>query len=220
MTEHNPDWFWGQCLIEIVRNNILLLPQREKVDDRIRKHTIMHLSYIFTFYRMTNREYFIQRWKSEIPVFVKVLQAVNEEKWDYKPDEKSKTAKQMVQLFVGEIGMFTFVATGGKIDMANEMPKPAEGTLADMVSMFEKGAAEYTVALEAMDEEMWENSKTGFYKGGQPIWEETVKEVLWMFSYDMVHHRGQLSTYLRAMGGKVPSIYGPSADDLGPMAGM
>jgi len=27
-----------------------------------------------------------------------------------------------------------------------------------------------------------------------------------------VHHRGQLSTYLRAMGGKVPGIYGPSAD--------
>jgi uncharacterized damage-inducible protein DinB len=28
------------------------------------------------------------------------------------------------------------------------------------------------------------------------------------------HHRGQLSAYLRAMGGKVPSIYGPSADTM------
>ena len=30
-----------------------------------------------------------------------------------------------------------------------------------------------------------------------------------------IHHRGQLSTYIRACGGKVPSIYGPSADDQG-----
>jgi len=33
--------------------------------------------------------------------------------------------------------------------------------------------------------------------------------------FDIVHHRGQLSTYIRPMGGKVPSIYGPSADDAG-----
>jgi uncharacterized damage-inducible protein DinB len=31
-----------------------------------------------------------------------------------------------------------------------------------------------------------------------------------------VHHRGQLSTYLRPMGGKVPGIYGPSADTQTP----
>jgi len=33
--------------------------------------------------------------------------------------------------------------------------------------------------------------------------------------WDAIHHRGQLSSYLRPMGGKVPSIYGPSADDPG-----
>ena len=36
---------------------------------------------------------------------------------------------------------------------------------------------------------------------------------LWMFFFDAIHHRGQLSTYIRPMGGKVPSIYGPSGDD-------
>jgi hypothetical protein len=38
---------------------------------------------------------------------------------------------------------------------------------------------------------------------------------VWGFLFDEVHHRGQLSTYLRPMGGKVPSIHGPSADDPG-----
>jgi len=35
---------------------------------------------------------------------------------------------------------------------------------------------------------------------------------LWIALFDAVHHRGQLSTYIRPMGGKVPSIYGPSGD--------
>jgi MFS family permease len=37
--------------------------------------------------------------------------------------------------------------------------------------------------------------------------------LLWLAFFDVVHHRGQLSTYVRPMGGKVPSIYGPSADE-------
>jgi uncharacterized damage-inducible protein DinB len=35
----------------------------------------------------------------------------------------------------------------------------------------------------------------------------------WGFLLDIIHHRGQLSTYLRPMGAKVPQIYGPSADE-------
>jgi hypothetical protein len=35
----------------------------------------------------------------------------------------------------------------------------------------------------------------------------------WSFLFDLVHHRGQLTTYLRPMGSTVPQIYGPSADE-------
>ncbi len=44
------------------------------------------------------------------------------------------------------------------------------------------------------------------------IIEATVRDLLWLFLFDAVHHRGQLSVYIRPMGGKVPLIYGPSAD--------
>jgi uncharacterized damage-inducible protein DinB len=40
------------------------------------------------------------------------------------------------------------------------------------------------------------------------------RDLAWMLLLDAVHHRGQLSTYLRPMGGTVPSIYGPSADTM------
>jgi len=39
--------------------------------------------------------------------------------------------------------------------------------------------------------------------------------LLWIALFDFIHHRGQLTTYIRPMGGKVPSIYGPSGDDAG-----
>lgn len=42
--------------------------------------------------------------------------------------------------------------------------------------------------------------------------ESPVGEFLWYLFFDAIHHRGQLAAYLRPMGGKVPAIYGPSAD--------
>ena len=47
------------------------------------------------------------------------------------------------------------------------------------------------------------------------ILKDTVGGLLWIALFDAVHHRGQLTTYIRPMGGKVPSVYGPSGDDPG-----
>ena len=50
---------------------------------------------------------------------------------------------------------------------------------------------------------------------GQLYREAPVGEFLWYLFFDAIHHRGQLSTYIRPMGGQVPSIYGRSGDDPG-----
>jgi len=49
--------------------------------------------------------------------------------------------------------------------------------------------------------------------GGQEIMKETGYDNAWGFLLDAIHHRGQLSTYLRPMGSTVPAIYGPSGDE-------
>jgi len=49
--------------------------------------------------------------------------------------------------------------------------------------------------------------------GGQEVMKATGYENAWGFLLDQIHHRGQLSTYLRPMGSTVPAIYGPSADE-------
>jgi uncharacterized damage-inducible protein DinB len=49
--------------------------------------------------------------------------------------------------------------------------------------------------------------------GPKQIGEVRRGDALWMFLNDQIHHRGQLSVYVRMVGGCVPSIYGPSKDE-------
>jgi uncharacterized damage-inducible protein DinB len=51
-----------------------------------------------------------------------------------------------------------------------------------------------------------------FFTGPGQMGMVPISEVLWLMLMDSIHHRGQLSVYVRMAGGKVPSIYGPSAD--------
>jgi len=52
-----------------------------------------------------------------------------------------------------------------------------------------------------------------FIVDGQVLLETSMGHLFWLGLFDAIHHRGQLTTYMRPMGGKVPAVYGPSADD-------
>jgi uncharacterized damage-inducible protein DinB len=92
------------------------------------------------------------------------------------------------------------------------MPKPP-GDYEEVVSAFEKARRE-TVAnvAKASDEELNRTMQFPVGPGGK-MGDVRRQDVLWMTLMDQVHHRGQLSVYLRMAGAKVPSIYGPSADE-------
>ena len=68
--------------------------------------------------------------------------------------------------------------------------------------------------LNTLDETEWLEPGQ-FYAGEHLVMEAPRQQLAWIMLLDAVHHRGQLSTYLRPMGSKVPAIYGPSADDDG-----
>jgi len=68
--------------------------------------------------------------------------------------------------------------------------------------------------VHAIGEDDWKRTAK-LYVGEQLIMEQPLGEFLWYLFFDAIHHRGQLSTYIRPMGGKVPQIYGPSGDDPG-----
>jgi uncharacterized damage-inducible protein DinB len=63
-----------------------------------------------------------------------------------------------------------------------------------------------------LDQKRWEQLAK-LHAGEQVLLERPFGEILWPFHFDLTHHLGQLSTYLRLMGLKVRSIYGRSGDD-------
>jgi uncharacterized damage-inducible protein DinB len=65
-----------------------------------------------------------------------------------------------------------------------------------------------------MNDAAWDRT-ANFNVDGKSVWQAPAGDMLFGFLFDAIHHRGQLSSYLRPMGAKVPSIYGPSADDPG-----
>ena len=81
--------------------------------------------------------------------------------------------------------------------------------------MFEKWSTELLDKVAKLDDAAAQERKAQFLYQGHVVMEKPLGEFLWDFMFDAIHHRGQLSAYLRPMGGKVPSIYGPSADDPG-----
>jgi uncharacterized damage-inducible protein DinB len=86
--------------------------------------------------------------------------------------------------------------------------------VSDAVAAYEKNAANLQAQVAKADDARWEGPAR-LKMGGKVVWETTVGDMLFGFLFDAIHHRGQLSSYLRPMGAKVPSIYGPSADDPG-----
>jgi uncharacterized damage-inducible protein DinB len=57
------------------------------------------------------------------------------------------------------------------------------------------------------------SKRMNFCVGKNKVRSASVGEIFWFFLHDHIHHRGQLSVYLRLVGAKVPPIYGPSADE-------
>jgi uncharacterized damage-inducible protein DinB len=66
--------------------------------------------------------------------------------------------------------------------------------------------------MQARPASRWEDA-VPFLHQGKEVMRMAAYDMAWAFLLDQIHHRGQLSTYLRPMGAKVPSIYGRSADE-------
>ncbi len=160
---------------------------------------------------MNTREYFSQCFKAEKDKFIRVLKAVPADKTGYKPHERSTCAGDLVWLIASEWGDARDLIDHGKVDY---VLRPAPAKVADSVAAFEKNADAIEDRLAKVDDAAWEK-KGQFLMDGTLAWEAPLGDMLFGFLFDAIHHRGQLSTYLRPMGAKVPSIYGPSADDPG-----
>jgi hypothetical protein len=160
---------------------------------------------------MSTREFFAERLKAEIPAFTKVLRAMPADQLGYKPHEKNTPAGALAWQIGTEMGSLQELFRTGDI---NYEQGPTPESVDEIAAFFEKHAEETLAQAKAVGAERWDGAGR-FLWGGQTVWAATVAEIAWGFLFDMIHHRGQLTAYLRPMGGKVPAVYGPSADDNG-----
>ena len=160
---------------------------------------------------MDNREFFIQRWEAEQPAFLKVLRAVPADQLSYRPHERCTPAGALAWQLAQEQEQLVELLDKGEIEF-NIAPHPSK--VSDIVATYEKATDKLRTKLKSTDDQAWSRN-VRFLMKGAPAWSDTMQNMFWGYLFDMVHHRGQLSAYLRPMGAKVPAIYGPSADDTG-----
>ena len=146
----------------------------------------------------------------EVPVTLKVMRAYPSERSGFKPHDRSQSALRLLHTFAMENGL-ALDAVRGSLTMPPRFP-PEPVSLAEAVAAYERSARTLMDAVEAMPESRLHET-VAFFTGPGQTGQVPVHDVLWLMLMDSVHHRGQLAVYLRMAGGRVPSIYGPSADE-------
>jgi uncharacterized damage-inducible protein DinB len=155
---------------------------------------------------MTNKNFFLQTLKAEAPKFRVAIEALPEDKHSHKVHERSREVGNLAAQLALQWKAISGILTNGTPAFdPHEMEKQ---TKADMLAKFDHGMSQLQKDVETISEEDWENGEA---RMGE-MWSDKKYQMAWGFLFDAIHHRGQLATYLRAMGAIVPSIYGPSAD--------
>jgi uncharacterized damage-inducible protein DinB len=152
---------------------------------------------------VNERALFTKFWTNEAKTTRNVLAKIPEAS-EYRPDPKSRTAREIAWQIVCEEKMIIDALESGKAEWA---PPPMPATMKEVLDAYEKQSAGMAGRWKELPDTRWDGTLE-FFGGQRPA-----SPMAWSFLFDIVHHRGQITTYLRPMGSTVPQIYGPSGDE-------
>jgi uncharacterized damage-inducible protein DinB len=153
--------------------------------------------------RVTEQSLFTEFWTNESKTTRRVLERIPEGS-DYRPDPKSRTAQEIAWQIVCEEKMIIDALETGKAEWA---PPPMPATMKGVLDAYTEQSDGAARRWESLPAERW-SGNLDFFGSERPA-----SPMAWSFLFDIVHHRGQITTYLRPMGSTVPQIYGPSGDE-------
>jgi uncharacterized damage-inducible protein DinB len=156
----------------------------------------------------TTIEQFRDTYLREHAITRKVLHAFPPDQADLKPHERSSAARALVWTFVLEEMIMLKVLSNEPIGGGS--PKAPESWQA-ILDAFDEQHEKMKAKLDSVDDASLNPVK--FFVAPKEMADFAPLAFLFRFLFDQIHHRGQLSVYLRIAGGKVPSIYGPSGDE-------
>jgi len=160
------------------------------------------------------RDFFVDALKQEAQTTRRVLEAVPDAKAAYKPDDKSRTGFELAWHIASSDAWFLDSILAGSFNMEGDGKTPAEiKKTADVVAFYDKNYIAKIDKLSGLSGEAC--AKTASFFG---MFDFTMAVYISWLAYHQIHHRGQLTAYLRAMGGKVPNVYGGSFDEPMQMA--
>jgi uncharacterized damage-inducible protein DinB len=155
---------------------------------------------------MTNKEFFLATLQAQAAGFRKSIDALPEEKFTFTVHERSRTAGNIAAQLALQWKAISGIVKNGAPDFnPHEMENPNK---TDLLSKLDEGIAELQTTVADISDDQWENEDAAMGE-----WKDKKYNMAWGFLLDAIHHRGQLTTFLRAMGNKVPAVFGPSADE-------
>jgi uncharacterized damage-inducible protein DinB len=157
---------------------------------------------------------FIGELKHEASLTKKILERVPLDNKEWKPHEKSMTIGRLATHMAENMRWVAFISGSDVFDLSAAMVPPhTASTKEELLEIFQGHYDRAMSALEKVtDEDM--NTLWTFTKGGQTVMQMPRKVAIRNMAFNhMVHHRGQLSVYLRLLDVPVPGMYGPSADE-------
>ena len=138
----------------------------------------------------------------------RVIEAIPDGKGDYRPDPKARTANELAwHLAAADVWFLNSIANGNFEQPEQTMPAEIKSS-ADMGRWYDKNLSAAADRVGKLSADQLAQTLNFYNVFNQPA----VTYLAFAVNHS-VHHRGQLSTYIRPMGGKVPSIYGGSADE-------
>lgn len=155
-------------------------------------------------------DFLLHNIEIELPITLKVFEAVPSGRLDYQPDPVSKSALALVRHLTLEDEWFlNAVAEGQFGPLPDESDACGLMTPADAIARYRERIPAAVARIRALPDDALTRELDLFGLVKMPA-----VGFLSLIMRHTAHHRGQLSAYLRAMGGKVPGIYGPSADTV------
>ena len=152
---------------------------------------------------MDEKSLFATFWTRESKTTRNVLARIPEGS-EYRPDARSRTAQEIAWQIACEERMIVDALESGRMEAP---PASAPATMREVLEAYDRQSGEAAERLESLPASRWEGTIDLFGA------ERPASNMAWSFLFDIVHHRGQITTYLRPMGSTVPRIYGPSADE-------
>ena len=160
---------------------------------------------------MTNKDFFKACLTNELAATAQTIKALPTDQMDYRPHPVNRSAYEIAEHIIAHAFDFNVILNESVCDECLVMPfKSAEEGAQLLTEYWEKAIS----TVDAMDEASFNTVDVELLVSGKPLLTIPRSNMLWFFLFDIIHHRGQLSTYIRPMGGKNPAVYGYSFDSL------